>query len=110
MRLWRMFRETGRWNYLIRTGTKQKDGRGHWCKADLAFADIKLDVEIDGGVHRIPAAAAKDIRRTVLLESLGWTVLRFSTEEVMTDLERVKAVIESTISRLRATQAIPQTA
>ena len=72
---------------------------------DLAFPDVKLDVELDGGVHRIPSRRDADARRTQRLQELGWTVLRFSNQEVIRDMTRVREVIESTISKLKATQA-----
>ena len=104
--MWKMFPHAV-WNLHLRNGTKRKNGSRNWYKLDVAFQDIQLDVEVDGGVHRIPEAARKDARRTRVLESLGWTVLRFWNHEVQKEPERVRAVIESTISRLTAIRAIP---
>lgn len=43
---------------------------------DFAFPDIKLDVEIDGGTHKLPEVIAKDKERDEYSKSQGWTVLR----------------------------------
>ena len=54
--------------------------------ADLVF-------EVDGGVHRLPDVAARDAVRTAWLEARGYTVLRFTNEEVLANLESVAGVI-----------------
>lgn len=106
MLVWKLFPQSI-WNYFLRTGIKKMDGRGNWLKVDIAFPEIKLAVEIDGGVHRIPKAMERDRHRTKILESLGWTVLRFWNKEVTQDLTRVKEAIESTIFRLQNIQVTP---
>ena len=104
--VWKLFPQAV-WNKLIRTGLKQSNGSAHWFKLDIAFMDLKLDVEIDGGVHRIPGNGAKDARRTKILEGLGWTVLRFWNHEVLKDITKVKKAIQSTILKLKAIQVTP---
>src|SRR5208282_2135091 len=49
--LWKQFPES-RWNYHMRTGLRQKDGKAQWIKLDVAFLGHKLAVEVGGGVHR----------------------------------------------------------
>ena len=46
-----------------------------------------LIVEIDGGYH--DETMAKDLRRQEDLERRGWTVIRFSDEDVENDVEAV---------------------
>ncbi len=94
-------------HHEVKTGTKTKKNKIHSYELDVAFPNLKLAVEIDGGVHRIEAKKQKDLERTQKLESLGWTVLRFSNRQVTRDLTAVKALIQSTISRLTDIQAIP---
>jgi very-short-patch-repair endonuclease len=102
--VWKMFPQSI-WNMHVRNGGLRKNGSQNWYKLDIAFPEILLDVEIDGGVHRIPRNVVKDAIRTKMLEGLGWTVLRFWNHEVLKEQERVKMVIESTISRLQAIRA-----
>jgi len=47
---------------------------------DLAIPDRKLAIEVDGGNwhHNHPRKLAQDKTKTEYLESVGWTVLRFS--------------------------------
>ena len=51
-------------------------------KADFAWPDRKLIVEIDGQVHRIKERFAADIERHNWLALNGWMHLRFSTKMV----------------------------
>ena len=46
-----------------------------------------LVVEIDGGYH--DETIAKDLRRQEDLQRLGWTVIRFSDDDVESDAEAV---------------------
>jgi leucyl-tRNA synthetase len=54
---------------------------------DFACDEKKIVVEIDGGYHDYVAEA--DIARQRELQDLGWTVIRYSNEEVLHDLEAV---------------------
>ena len=94
-------------HFHLRTGLKTSDGKSHWYQLDLAFPEIKLAVEIDGGVHRRPERVLGDKKRTGILNALGWTVLRFWNDQVTKDSLKVKADIQSTILKLRAIQVIP---
>ena len=57
--------------------------------ADFACDRLRLILEIDGGIHDRDDVILRDHLRQVELESLDWTVLRFSNEEVLTQRERV---------------------
>ncbi len=61
--------------------------------ADFACDRLRLIIEIDGGVHDRDDVILRDHLRQVELESLGWTVLRFRNDEVLTRPERVIAAI-----------------
>lgn len=56
---------------------------------DFVCLDRKLIVEVDGGYHSEYEQIEKDIHRTDRLEHLGFSVLRFSNEEVLTGIETV---------------------
>jgi very-short-patch-repair endonuclease len=58
-----------------------------WCPS------VKLVVELDGGVHR--DQQDYDDARTKQLESYGYRVIRFTNEQVLTDLPSVLERIRS---------------
>jgi very-short-patch-repair endonuclease len=61
---------------------------------DFACPGCKLVVEIDGESHL--SRRREDERRTTLLESEGWLVLRFWNTEIYDDFEPVKEMIYRT--------------
>ena len=64
---------------------------------DFYCKRAKLIVELDGSQHYDPETAAYDCRRTAYLQSLGYTVLRFTNTDVKTNLSGVCAVIDRSI-------------
>ena len=65
---------------------------------DFFCKDLKLVIETDGISHTWENAEEKDDQRTKKLEELGYVVLRFDDDEVMTNLDYVKEIIEEWIS------------
>lgn len=61
--------------------------------ADFYCHKYKLVVEIDGKIHKFQQDY--DNGRTAELEQLGLTVIRFSNEEVLTDVDKVVQQIKS---------------
>jgi len=59
--------------------------------ADFACKSARLVIEVDGGAHAPDAALQRDERRTRWLESQGWEVIRFWTE----DLIDMRSVLDS---------------
>jgi very-short-patch-repair endonuclease len=66
----------------------------HYC-IDIAEPVQKLAIEIDGRSHRSPKQRAADKRKTDCLQQLGWTVLRFSNQEILDSMSTVVAKIRS---------------
>jgi very-short-patch-repair endonuclease len=64
--------------------------------ADFACASKGLVIEIDGDHHADQAEA--DARRTAVIESYGWKVVRFGANEVMQNPEGIRAAIQCLIS------------
>lgn len=60
---------------------------------DFVCLDRKLIVEVDGGYHSEYEQMEKDEHRTEHLERMGFSVLRFSNEAVLTDIEKVLETI-----------------
>lgn len=80
---------------------KHKTGFQHYAKPDLAWLDLKLAVEIDGDCHQKDVQKSRDERKNLVLKKLGWSLLRFSNEDVLSKTTSVQKSILSEISRLR---------
>ena len=61
--------------------------------ADFACIPAKLVIEIDGATHSTEEELAHDARRTEVMESLGWRVIRFTNDEVYKDVDGVVEAI-----------------
>ena len=68
--------------------------------ADFACVPLKLLIEVDGGYHSLPEQQVSDEERTAWLETKGFTVLRFTNEEVVSDTNNVINKIKETIWKL----------
>ena len=64
---------------------------------DFSCSDLKLIVEVDGGQHA--EQQRYDSARTEYLESLGFTVIRFWNNEVLTNIDGVLETLTLTLSR-----------
>ena len=64
-------------------------------KVDIGRRRYKVAVEIDGKNHINPKNRKKDRKKQRVLESLGWKVLRFTNEEVLSHPRRVLKTIRS---------------
>lgn len=71
-------------------------------KVDLAAPEVKLAIEVDGRSHLARRWRFLDRRKTEILESLGWTVVRYTNEEILDDLPRATREVRQTIRRLEA--------
>ena len=52
---------------------------------DFYCVELKLAIEVDGGVHDVPSRQAYDIDRSCELSKLGITVIRVRNEHVRND-------------------------
>jgi len=73
---------------------------------DFLCADAHLIVELDGGQHAVRAEA--DVRRTEILESLGYLVLRYWNSDVMANIEGVVVDIATMLESHGLELAPPQ--
>ena len=64
-------------------------------KVDLGLPTLKLAIEVDGADHNTKSQRLLDEKKTKCLNNLGWTVLRFTNQEIMTDSLSVISVIRS---------------
>jgi very-short-patch-repair endonuclease/predicted transcriptional regulator of viral defense system len=80
---------------------------GRRIRLDFADPELKLDVEVDGRRwHSQPRDVQRDRRRDRILVALGWTVLRYSWDdvrvrgaEVVEEVTRVRHAIRSPTAR-----------
>ncbi|WP_405383838.1 vitamin B12 dependent-methionine synthase activation domain-containing protein [Maribacter sp. LLG6340-A2] len=57
--------------------------------ADFICLKQNLIVEVDGSIHQLPENKDSDAERTAWLEAEGYTVLRFTNDEVLGNLNQV---------------------
>ncbi len=74
--------------YVVRDGAGRPLGQ-----ADFAWPDRKVLVEFDGDVHRERDVFVNDLRRQNQLIAAGWTVLRFTSADVLGRPDEVLAEI-----------------
>lgn len=65
--------------------------------ADFICMKSRLIIEVDGGYHSEPRQQEDDAVRTSNIESLGYSVIRFSNEEVLKDTSKVIELIKKQI-------------
>jgi very-short-patch-repair endonuclease len=92
------------WSYLRR---KQVQGHTFYRQfiilqyiVDFYCRTLRLAVEVDGLSHDDPDVAEHDLQRQQDLEDLGITVLRFSSDRVLNDLDNVLRAIHGCVSAL----------
>jgi hypothetical protein len=79
--------------HVVLTGLPK--GQPTWYQLDIVHLERKIDVEVDGNSHGSVSRKAKDEQRTNILTGLGWRVLRFTNQEVLSSLDEVVAKIRS---------------
>lgn len=78
------------------TPQHQITGDGIWAMVDLADAGLRLVVEAEGfEFHGTRKGLVRDCRRYTEIAVLGWTILRFTWEDVMLRPDWVRWAITS---------------
>jgi very-short-patch-repair endonuclease len=65
--------------------------------ADFMCKELMLVIEVDGISHQFEEVIRKDERKQAALEAAGFTVLRFSDNDVLTDMMGVIEYLEDWI-------------
>ena len=89
------------WTYLRGNALGTKFLRQHILGdyiGDFVSTDKKIVIEIDGGYHLQDSQIIRDANRTRFLEQMGYTVVRFSNEEVLMDTDNVIIKIKEIIN------------
>ena len=81
---------------------------GFWCLADVVDRGRRLVLEADSfEFHATRKGFRKDVRRYTSLVVLGWTVLRFSWEQVMLEPDFVRWALSSWLAARSGSRVPP---
>ena len=91
------------WKYLRNRQLKNlKFRRQHpiqYYVADFYCHEVRLVIELDGGIHRRKQVKERDENRQAEIERFDLNVLRFKNEQVTEDVEGVLEVIRAFLKR-----------
>ncbi len=76
-------------------------------KVDIGNRALKVAVEADGMSHCSLKRQAQDAKKDAFLRGIGWTVLRFSNSEILSNPMQVFETVMSTTSKLKASTLTP---
>ena len=96
------------WNALKSRNTGYKFRGQHPIEnyiIDFICLDVWLVIEIDGGYHNIPEQKNADEIRDSRLRELGFTVLRFTNDEITDNLENALKTIHEKADELKQSAA-----
>ena len=92
------------WKYVLKAGKmsgykfrRQRPVLGYI--ADFMCKELLLVIEVDGVSHEFVEIAARDKIRQKRLEQAGFTVLRFTDDDVLTEIEGITNSIRQWIAR-----------
>ena len=92
------------WKYVLRA----KQLKGYQFRrqrpvlnyiADFMCMELMLVIEVDGGMHLWEETIIKDKKKTADLEAEGFTVLRFTNDDVLKDIHAVCSFLEEWIEK-----------
>lgn len=96
--------EKSLWQYICAKQLTVKFNRQHIIGdyiVDFVCIEKKLVVEVDGGYHSEYEQIEKDEFRTERLNEMGFTVIRFSNEEVLGNTPSVINIIKNKLSEIK---------
>ena len=68
--------------------------------ADFLCKELKLIIEVDGITHLNVETSKKDKRKACALESAGFTIIRFTDEDVLKNMSGVIQRIEKVVDAI----------
>lgn len=94
--------------YVIRTKRVKHlfDKVPNCYKADIADPASLTAIEVDGVSHNNTVVRARDLKKMLVLQALGWSVLRFQNAEIMADPEYVASWVKLSIALKSKTTTI----
>lgn len=88
-----------------RSNRAVRDGGRVVARPDLSYPEWKIAIEYDGADHADSLRRARDEERRVELRARGWTVLTFTSQEVLLMPELVVARVRAEIGRAQRTSS-----
>lgn len=73
--------------------------------ADFMCKELMLIIEVDGNIHELEEVRKNDKERQQALEQAGFTVLRFTNNEVLTNIQWVHSYLEEWIEKKTNSQS-----
>ena len=97
------------WKYVVRAGKMKGYGFRRQRPvlnyiADFICKELMLIVEVDGSIHELEEVRKNDEQRQKALEKAGFTVLRFTNHEVLTNIQWVQSCLEEWIEKKLGSQ------
>lgn len=97
------------WKYVLRAGKMKGYGFRRQRPvlnyiADFMCKELMLIVEVDGSIHELEEVRKNDEQRQRALEEAGFTVLRFTNHEVLTNIQWVQSCLEEWIEKKLGSQ------
>lgn len=92
------------WKYVLRAGKMKGYGFRRQRPvlnyiADFMCKELMLIFEVDGSIHELEEVRKNDEQRQKALEEAGFTVLRFTNNEVLTNIQWVQGYLEEWIEK-----------
>lgn len=75
--------------------------------ADFMCKELMLVIEVDGITHSWEETIIKDKKKTAALETAGFTVLRFTDDEVLKNIHDVCSLLEDWIDKKVGADSTP---
>ncbi len=72
--------------------------------ADYYCHELKLVIEIDGGIHFSKENKENDIGRDITLNEFGIQIIRFTNDQVINDIDQIIEEIKKKIEELKQKQ------
>ena len=90
------------WKYVLRAGMMKgyqfrRQRPVLYFIADFMCKELRLVIEVDGDIHLLEEVQEKDKLKNKLLQEAGFTVLRYTNDEVLHHIDQVRWNIESWI-------------
>ena len=92
------------WKYVLRAG-KMKGFQFRRQRpvliyiADFMCKELMLVIEVDGSIHQLEEIIKNDKIRQKALEEAGFTVLRFTNDEVLENINAVYSFLQDWIEK-----------
>ncbi len=69
--------------------------------ADFLCKELKIIIEVDGGIHQTQEQIEHDSERDLFLKENGYTVIRITNEEIRNSLSAVLEWIHAMINKIK---------